>query len=492
MLRRLSICLCLIVALVAAGCGPAGKNIGPDTSPQAMPLGEGIKALAKGLCESSAGKPVGKITVADFLGPGSGIYVLGEHISDKVSVRLFASGTFTDFMERRQLKQVLQGLKDEHSGYFDPKTVQRFGSLIGVDSMVIGTIEDLGPVVDVTAKIIQSGTGRLLAMADVQIAKDDTVRGLLYKERTATLTVSVEPAVEGSVTAGQRQERLINGMATLKDIPYGPCQVFIQPQGYEPVRRSINIRSRTEALAVSLKSRRYDVSFQVVPPDASLTVDGQNIALNPQGYARLTDLKPGEHSFVAKAEGHRSCAGTFDPLHKTQMVINLEAQEAQDPFYAISNKLFKKVAQIAGRQDFRVELWTDKGTYRVGEPIHFYFRAERDCYLNLIDVNSRGEITVLFPNRYDSNNFVSGGVTYRIPGDSYDGFVFEALPPTGKDRIYAIASSTRSIDIFEHDFSRSVFTSLTRGNTRGIGVIGTRIDMADLNAAAMTVIDIRR
>ncbi len=138
-----------------------------------------------------------------------------------------------------------------------------------------------------------------------------------------------------------------------------------------------------------------------------------------------------------------------------------------------------------------MQLWTDRTTYRVGEPIHFYFRAERDCYLNLVDINSEGEISLLFPNRFDSNNSVQGGKTYRIPGDNY-GFGLEAMPPTGTDRIYAIAS-TRPLDIFNHDFARDAFVTMTKGTTRGIDVkgIGVRLDRAKLSAAAMSVVNIK-
>lgn len=415
--------------------------------------------------------------------------MLGEHISDKVSVSLFSSGVFSDFMERKQLKQVLLGLKSEHSGYFDQSTVQQFGKMIGVDSMVIGTIEDLGSVVDVTAKIVQSGSGRLLGMADVQLVKDVSVSKLLHKQRTAVLTISVDPPVDGTIVAEGKRGCLTGGMATLSGIPYGECQVLIQPEGHEAVYRNIDIRSNSETLGVRLESKRYEVRFQVNPPDASLTVDSKKIFLNPQGFANISDLEDREYSYVVGAKRHKNRLGTFNPANRQQVLINLETA---DPFLATGNKFSRKVQQLANRQDFSVQLWTDRTTYRVGEPIHFYFRAERDCYINLVDINSEGEISLLFPNRFDSNNSVRGGKTYCIPGNNY-GFALEAMPPTGTDRIYAIAS-TRPLDVFDHDFARDAFVTMTRGKTRGIDVkgIGVRLDRAKLSAAAMSVVNIRR
>ena len=477
-----------------SGCAPSTTGTQTAVPPkgsysEARYLRQGINDLAEKLVTSTQGKPVGKIAVADFVGPGSEVYVLGEYISDKVSVGLFSSGAFPDFMERRQLKQVLLSLKAEHSGYFDQGTVQQFGKMIGVNSMVIGTIEDLGDVVDVTAKIVQSGSGRLLGVAGVQLVKDVSVSKLLHKQRTATLTISVDPPVGGTVVAGGRRSYLTGGVVTITHIPYGECHVLIQPEGHEAVHRDIDIRSDSETLAVSLDSKRYEVRFQVNPPDALLTVDGKRIPLNPQGFARVSDLEAREYSYVVGARHHKNILGTFNPANRQQIVINFETT---DPFLATGNKFFHKVQELANRQDFSVRLWTDRTTYQVGEPIHFYFRAERDCYLNLVDINSKGEISLLFPNRFDSNNSVQGGKTYCIPGDNY-GFVLEAMLPTGTDRIYAIAS-TRPMDVFDYNFARDAFVTMTRGKTRGIDIrgIGVRLDRAKLNAAAMSVINIRQ
>ena len=492
-ISAVSAVMLMFMVVITAACAPI-KTGGPgnmsESNPGAVHLRQGIRDMAARLQASVHGRPVGKITVADFIGPGGEIQTLGQHISDKVAVELFASGAFPEFMERGQLRQVLQGMKQEHTGYFDQDTVQQFGKMIGVDSMVIGRIEDLGGVLDVTAKIVQSGTGRILGMADVEILKDQSVRSLLAMRRTATLTITVDPPVSGKVIVNGKEEYLSGGVATVSGIPLGECQVLVQPEGYEPMRRTVTVASGSETLGIRLKSRKYEVSFQINPPDASLAVDGRSISLNPQGFAKVSGLDPRKYCYVVAAKGHRRRQGMFDPSVDTQMVINLESS---DPLLAAGNKLARKVQKLAGRQDFRVSLWTDRPSYRLGEPIYFNFRSEKECYLNLVDINSQGEITLLFPNRFNSDNRVKAGVTYRIPGPGY-GFELTAQPPLGTDRIYAIASST-PIDIFSNDFSRTVFVSMTRGaGTRGIEVkaVGNRIKKTKLDSAAMTTISIGR
>lgn len=495
--KRAIMAISIVVFFGLMGCtaGTYGTKTGTPSPPnyaEALDLYSGLEVLSEKLINSTKvsakAQRINKIAVADFIGPGVRVTGLGEHISDKISVRLFSSGEFPDFMERRQLKQVLQTHKNELSGYFDRDTVRQFGKMIGIDSMVIGIIKDLGSFFDVTAKIVESESGRILGMADVRLIKDDTTMGLVRKKRTASLTISVDPAVSGKVLACGKQGYLENGVVTITGIPYGECQVIIQPRGYDPVRKSIPVSSPSEAFSVTLESKKYEVRFQIVPPDATLTFNGENIPLNSQGFAKVMDIKGQECSYVVKAEGHQYKTESFNPAQKQSIIINLQTK---DPFYALKNKFFQKFKQVEGRQDFSMQLWTDKNTYRVGDSISFYFRAERDCYVNLVNISSSGDITQIFPNRYHTDNHVRAGIKYRIPGDNY-GFDFYVTPPAGTERIYAIASSS-PLNIFAQAFSRQAFVRLTRGKTKGVKVrgIGVRLDQARLNAATECVVHTR-
>ena len=483
---------CIGLTACQTGTSVSKKQTYPPTYAEASNLYDALEALSVKLIDSTKtsiqGKRISKIAVADFIGPGDRTTGLGEYISDKVSVQLFASEQFPDFMERRQLKQVLQTHKNELSGYFDQDTVKNFGKMIGIDSMVIGVIEDLGSFFDITAKIVESETGRILGMADVRVIKDDATDKLVEKKFYATLTISVLPPVNGKVVAGGKQGFLDQGVVTFSGIPYGECQVIIQPRGYDPVHKSIPVRSPSESFSVWLKSKTYEVSFQIVPPEATLTVNGKNIQLNSQGFAIVNDLKGQEYSYVVNAKGHDSRLDSFNPAHGQALKINLLAK---DPFYELKNKFFLKYKQMENSQAFSVRLWTNKTTYRIGDPIFFYFRSEKDCYVSLVNISSSGNITQIFPNKFHSDNYIRAGIEYRIPGEHY-GFEFQVEPPAGTERIYAIASN-HPLNIFRDNFSRQAFTALTRGKTRDIGVhqVGGRLDQADLKAAAECVIHTR-
>ena len=97
---------------------------------------------------------------------------------------------------------------------------------------------------------------------------------------------------------------------------------------------------------------------------------------------------------------------------------------------------------------FGVEVWLDRdrtgdGTpeYQIGEQIEISVRVDADSFVYLFDVRPNGEITQIFPNRFDSNNFLRAGEVRTFPpaGARY---VFNIAPPRGLSKVIAVASKT--------------------------------------------------
>ncbi|MBI5568366.1 MAG: DUF4384 domain-containing protein [Desulfomonile tiedjei] len=94
-------------------------------------------------------------------------------------------------------------------------------------------------------------------------------------------------------------------------------------------------------------------------------------------------------------------------------------------------------------EDSVVKLWTDRKRYRIGEPVRFYFYSERDCYLNLVSFGSSGKVRVIFPNRFQKDNFVRGGKVVEIPTNREDEFMFRVEGPAGRESVRAIATRNK-------------------------------------------------
>lgn len=95
------------------------------------------------------------------------------------------------------------------------------------------------------------------------------------------------------------------------------------------------------------------------------------------------------------------------------------------------------------RENIDIDLWFDKqcGTaYRQGEKIVINFRTNADGFLTLYDIDTRGEVSVLFPNRHHPDNYVKAGSTYMLPAPSYS-YDLIVEGPEGIEYVDAVASS---------------------------------------------------
>ena len=93
--------------------------------------------------------------------------------------------------------------------------------------------------------------------------------------------------------------------------------------------------------------------------------------------------------------------------------------------------------------------------------------AERDCYLLLFNLDSQGNIHLLFPNKVYQENFLKGNTPLRIPDEAMGAnFSLQFGPPVGEEKVKVIAT-TIPLDLQElglGDFSETFQT--ISGNTR--------------------------
>ncbi|MCD6546764.1 MAG: PEGA domain-containing protein [Thermotogae bacterium] len=92
---------------------------------------------------------------------------------------------------------------------------------------------------------------------------------------------------------------------------------------------------------------------------------------------------------------------------------------------------------------FNVDIWMNKpegSSYNFGEKAYFYFKTNKNAYVAIYEIRPTGEMVLLFPNKYESDNYVQANKTYRVPsvGASY---YFKVAPPAGKYYIQIIAST---------------------------------------------------
>jgi len=138
---------------------------------------------------------------------------------------------------------------------------------------------------------------------------------------------------------------------------------------------------------------------------------------------------------------------------ETEAKFNLAARRGED-------RDDDEMQPIAEEKEgkFKVKLWTDKKSYKVGEPVTCHFYAGRDCYLNLIDVGTSGKVRVIFPNRFQRDNFIKGGEAVTIPVKKEDDFLFKVKGPEGVEHLKAVVT-THKLQLYpgSYDWDQHVY-----------------------------------
>jgi hypothetical protein len=91
----------------------------------------------------------------------------------------------------------------------------------------------------------------------------------------------------------------------------------------------------------------------------------------------------------------------------------------------------------------------------------FSIKSKEDCHLTLVNVDAKGEGTVIFPNKFQQDNFLPAGKEAQFPGSTAP-FQFRLKDP-GTETVIAICNATgKEADGIKHDFKKRQFTELGR------------------------------
>jgi len=134
---------------------------------------------------------------------------LGRYVAERLTTRLSTHSQRIRVVERRRLGQVLGELRFGMSDLVDPTKAKQLGRLLGVEAIVVGTVSDLGNVVEIDARIIEIETSNILPGVTASITKDETVRQMIERGRvmppssaTSAPSSGVSPLLASSPTTG--------------------------------------------------------------------------------------------------------------------------------------------------------------------------------------------------------------------------------------------------------------------------------------------------
>lgn len=130
---------------------------------------------------------------------------------------------------------------------------------------------------------------------------------------------------------------------------------------------------------------------------------------------------------------------TADNDFVRQMQELFEAQQGSET--ATNDIVRSLVVQGVKPVPESVSIWTDKNSYTVGSEVRIFFRLPRAAYVYILNVDTRGDIRLVFPNYWDRESYINKAGTHDLPRSSGYNFVVEGS--AGREYLLLIASGRR-------------------------------------------------
>jgi hypothetical protein len=192
------------------------------------------------------------------------------------------------------------------------------------------------------------------------------------------------------------------------------------------------------------------------PPAVSAIIKGEVDALPEADRARLAEYKD-DATIVGRIDKEVTAYVYEAGNRKTQVL-----QSARNigpisgiPRAAVWEQLLTKKKS---NSDFRVEMWTERTGYRIGDELIVHIRANRDCYLTVLDLQTSGNLYVLLPNQYQTETRAKADATVAVPGSDAP-FTIAVNGPEGVEGVKVVATrKPLSLALPER---RQVFTTLS-------------------------------
>jgi hypothetical protein len=117
-------------------------------------------------------------------------------------------------------------------------------------------------------------------------------------------------------------------------------------------------------------------------------------------------------------------------LEKMELAI-LPANNVTEIQVREKEKIFTLLPEA---DNFRIEAWADSpsGTYYEGNVMTVYFVSDRNCYFKMYYINTQGRMTLIYPTRQTTGNFLRANAVKEMQ--------FDCIPPYGNEIFLLMAS----------------------------------------------------
>ncbi|HXI24350.1 MAG TPA: FlgO family outer membrane protein [Pyrinomonadaceae bacterium] len=139
----------------------------------------GLNDLATKIITRFRGNQKKSLAVLDFRDVDGKQTKLGIFLAEELTTKLFESGKFEKIVERAQLQRIIENNKLDITDVMDASGASKLGKLAGVSNILIGSITNLGSVIKINGRIVDTQVGEIVSAASGEVVADQRIKALM-------------------------------------------------------------------------------------------------------------------------------------------------------------------------------------------------------------------------------------------------------------------------------------------------------------------------
>lgn len=142
-----------------------------------------------------------RIGISEFTPTAGAAIKLGPYLSDKMTAIMVQGGSL-DIIERAKLDLLIDEIALSQSGLVEEGAAQKVGKILGVEAFIMGSYTRFPKKVEITARLVETETGKILATSTAPIKISDKIQPLMEP-----LVSDVPLQLEGAVLAQRKTDK---------------------------------------------------------------------------------------------------------------------------------------------------------------------------------------------------------------------------------------------------------------------------------------------
>lgn len=322
---------------------------------------------------------------------------------------------------------------------FDVRIKKKFG--LGFDDQIKSSLASMTLDFNMINVITNTGLPRIQAVNGIKIHKATRSDSIGFTVKSATFGARGEiTKVQGRHAATRLlvQLSMLQIVGRYMKLPYwrlvpGAVRDEIVIDQVMEDYRAMSQMQRISRAQELLYLHGYDVR-----PNGQMNADTQNALQNFAKTQNYNATALDEHLYLLLYEN-------IPITHAArQLRANLSKSvtpAAETPPIAFNPVQKKDLENGVEHDDARLSLFLNKSQFNIGDTLEVGFTVNKPMYVRMVVINPKGEVTTIFPNVYQSDNYCFPGKIYSVPPSPYADFSIKIEGPVGIDKIRAVASS---------------------------------------------------